>query len=142
LPVMVVSIGDLASKWINETTERVADIFKAAQEQAPVVLLLDEIDSVISQPLEQSNNSEDNRGTNTFLTELANLRGEQVLMIGTTNYLDRLDDRAIREGRFDFKIQVPVPDSQARRHLIARIVRECHCTVSDDVMSRLVQRWH
>jgi len=46
---------------------------------------------------------------NIMLTELVDIRGTGVVVVAATNHLDRLDSAAVREGRFDFKIEIPPP---------------------------------
>ncbi|MGF6440500.1 AAA family ATPase [Paraburkholderia youngii] len=55
---------------------------------------------------------------NTLLTELVNLRRHKVVLIAATNHLDKLDEAGVREGRFDFKVEVPPPDLKAREGLL------------------------
>ncbi|TDK59287.1 AAA family ATPase, partial [Sapientia aquatica] len=114
-----VTFGDVASKWVNDTTENVVNIFADARAQAPCVLFLDEIDSFISSRDGASAGQEEiHRTTNTMLTELVNIRGSGVVVVAATNYLDKLDAAAIREGRFDYKIEVTPPDLIARQGIL------------------------
>ena len=137
-----VTFGNLASKWINQTTEQVVDVFRAAAQQAPVLLFLDELDAIITNRGAGGDGySEYQRITTTFLTEAVNLRGTGVLLVAATNYLDRLDDAAIREGRFDFKVEVPLPDAEARRFLILQTLVQNNCQTNESVLDRLTRRW-
>ncbi|MFB0936628.1 MAG: ATP-binding protein, partial [Propionivibrio sp.] len=76
--------------------------------------------------------------TNAVLTELVNVRRTGVFVIAATNFVDRLDPAAVREGRFDFKIEIPAPDSEARRHLIKR---QCKARIAPDTVETAVRRW-
>jgi len=122
IPIISVSYGDIASKWINDTTENLMQVFADAREQAPCVLFFDEIDSLISDRTLTSSSDETQRSTNVFLTEIVNLRQHAVLFIGATNFFEQLDSAAIREGRFDFKIEINPPDDVARGELLYRSV--------------------
>ncbi len=143
IPFIYVTFGDMASKWINETTERLVAIFNAAIEQQPCMLFIDEIDAVLKdrRKLSAGGSEEYERIVATFLGRATALQGSQVLLVAATNYIDRLDEAAIREGRFDFKINVPVPDAPARRHLIEARMRANRCTTDEDTLSRLTRRW-
>ncbi|MCV2363854.1 AAA family ATPase [Paucibacter sp. DJ1R-11] len=112
-----VSIADIGSKWVGQTTEQLVQAFRDAERQAPCVLLIDEVDSVISDRSDGSSH-DGQRTTNAFLTEMVRIRGRGVVVIAATNFLDRLDVAAIREGRFDFKIELPPPDLPARIGLL------------------------
>jgi transitional endoplasmic reticulum ATPase len=142
LGYIYVTFGDVASKWINQTTEQLVALFKAAAEQQPCVLFIDELDAVIKDR-EQSTGSYDEyeRIVAVFLDWMVRLRGSKVLVVAATNHINKIDSAAIREGRFDFKIEVPVPDADARRYLIETRVSANGCTVSTDTLVRLVRRW-
>lgn len=138
LPLLSVAYGDVASKWINETTENVIKVFRDAVAQAPCVLFIDEIDSLISSRNGNSSGDESAKTTNAILTELVNIRRAGVVVVAASNFVDRLDPAAIREGRFDFKVEITPPDSVARRHLI---VCSCKVAISEETIDTAVRRW-
>lgn len=138
LPIISVSFGDMASKWVNDTTENVIQLFRDARRQAPCVLFIDEIDSMIANRSGMSSDQEGPRTTNAILTELVKIRQSGVVLVAATNFIDRLDPAAIREGRFDFKIEVTPPDEAARRHLITR---KSHSAISEETIETAVRRW-
>lgn len=143
LQFIYVTFGDMASKWVNETTERLVAIFNAATEQQPVMLFIDEIDAVLKdrRSLGAGSSEEYERIVATFLGRATALQGSQVLLVAATNYLERLDEAAIREGRFDFKITVPLPDAPARRHLVESRLLAHGCTSDNETLERLTRRW-
>jgi transitional endoplasmic reticulum ATPase len=121
LPIITTTFGDVASKWVGETTEQVMGAFDDAEAQAPCVLFMDEIDSLlIKRDKASSTDSEAPKTVNAVLTRLVQLRTKGVIVIAATNFIDRLDTAAIREGRFDYKIEIPPPDLPARIALIQR----------------------
>jgi transitional endoplasmic reticulum ATPase len=138
-----VTFGDIASKWVNQTTEQLVAVFDAALEQGPVMLFIDEIDAVLKdrRQLSAGSNEEYERMVGTFLGRATALQGSNVLLVAATNFVDRLDEAAIREGRFDFKVSVPLPDSAARWRLTAWRLRENGCTSDDGTLDRLTRRW-
>lgn len=143
LPIVRLAVGNSASRWVNETTERVTAAFQSAIAQAPCVLFIDEIDSFLVRRDKVANaDSETSRTVNTMLTEFVRLREHRILLIAATNFLDQLDEAAIREGRFDYKVEVPPPDLKARlsvlRHIFKRNntqIREC------SNLEAMVRRW-
>jgi transitional endoplasmic reticulum ATPase len=144
LPFLRATFGDMASKWVNETTENVTQLFKDAKAQAPCLLFIDEIDSLlVKRDNARSSDSESTKTVNALLTELVDLRKFPIVLVAATNYLDQLDPTAIREGRFDFKIEVPPPD-QAARQAIIRATLAKHgvtATVADDTLKTAAARW-
>jgi transitional endoplasmic reticulum ATPase len=139
---LYVTFGDLASKWINQTTEQVVALFQAALAQQPCVLFIDELDSVVKDRSQTSGGYEENdRIVTTFLDWAVRLRGAQVLLVSATNHFDKLDKAAIREGRFDFKIEVGLPDAGAREGLIRGALAKVGAATDADTLARLVRRW-
>lgn len=144
LPIIKMSFGSVGSKWLNNTTENVVALFRDARAQAPCVLFLDEVDSVITERTNAGTTSEEGpKITNQILTELVNTRGTGVVIIMATNFPDRLDTAAVREGRVDFKIQVPAPDAAARRAIIKKALSFSDSRVGceDAAIEQAVKRW-
>lgn len=144
LPLISVTAGDLASRFINETTETLVRVFRDATAQAPCVLFFDEFDSLAEdRGMDFSTYRESRQIVNTLLTETVNLRNKGVVLIAATNYLDRLDKAEIREGRFDYKIEIPPPDLPARRAIL-RAALEQHMLYGELVGESVVRaatRW-
>lgn len=144
LPLISLTYGDVASQWVNRTTENLMTVFKDAYQQAPCILLLDEIDSFIRSRDQGHQGDESLKSTNTILTELVKLRTRGILVVGATNYLDRLDAAATREGRFDIKVEISPPDCDARVSLLlTSIVNNVKNVEFDvDAAMRLAERWN
>lgn len=141
LPLIAVSVADVASRWVNQTPEMIAQLFADARAQSPCVLFLDEADSLMVDRAQiQRADSEEAKATNALLAELTKIRGAGVLVIAATNHLDRLDTAAAREGRFDFKIEVPAPDLEARRGLLTA-ARRGRIRLDEDAIDRASRRW-
>lgn len=144
LPFMCFSKGSIASKWIGQTTQQLLAVFAKAQEKAPVVLFIDELDGLLlDRDHIGSGYTEGRELVNTFLVEIERLRQSQVIVLGATNHLEAVDSAAIRDGRFDFKIEVPPPDEAARRALLHQIgrFRGAPCVLSKDTEKLLLKRW-
>lgn len=142
LKIMKVNVGSMASRWINQTTEQLQDIIDSALRQAPCVLFLDEVEAIFpDRSAMTSSDSESSKVVASFLSSIEKLRDGRVLLIAATNYKDRVDAAAIREGRFDFHIEVAVPDFEARKGLILNALKKSGKTVEPAVLDRLARRW-
>lgn len=144
LPIIKMSFGNVASKWLYSTTENVVTLFREARAQAPCVLFMDEVDSVIaSRDFASTTSEEGPKTTNQMLTELVATRGTGVIIMMATNFFDRLDTAAIREGRVDFKIQLPPPDAAARRAIITHTLTRAGNAVACQpaALEQAVKRW-
>ena len=142
VPFLPVTFGDIASKWVNETPQKVKAVFNAARQAGPCVLFIDEIDSFLK-ARDGHTHHMDRDVTNVMLTETVALRRSKVVLVAATNYLDALDGAGVREGRFDFRIEVPPPDLRARVALIAwSIFRQLGADALDrPSVEALARRW-
>jgi len=121
LPLCTTSVAHFASKWVNQSTENVARAFAAARAQSPCLLFLDEIDAVMPERGAMGADAEGPRIVATLLTELTAIRELKVpvIVLAATNFPERLDAAGKREGRFDVKIEIGLPDNATRRALLA-----------------------
>lgn len=143
LPIITATFGNVASRWINQTTEQVVSVFRAARAQAPCVLFLDEMDSLLKdRNMTMSTSDEASKTTNALLTELVSARDAGIVIIGATNYLEKLDPAAIREGRFDFKIEITPPDEVARTALLRNgLAQFKHLRIDPGAIEMAAKRW-
>ncbi len=122
---LVMDYSKVISQWVGETPKNIAAAFAQARKAGPCVLFIDEIDSfIINRDGASSQTAESANIVNVLLTELVNIRRYPVLVVAATNRLSKLDPAAIREGRFDFKIEVGNPDEEARTGLLVSSLRK------------------
>ena len=109
--------ASIASAYIHEAASNLQRLFELARENTPCVLFLDEVDTIASARDDQP--SADHREVVTqLMNSLEEYRTVQGLVIvAATNNVDRLDP-GLREGRFDAKILVPLPDPEARKEVV------------------------
>ena len=97
-------------------SEKVRDLFKQANEKAPCIVFIDEIDTIGKKRDGQfSGNDEREQTLNQLLTEMDGFDGSKgVVVLAATNRPDSLDPALLRPGRFDRRIPVELPDLQGR----------------------------
>ena len=115
--IQMVSGPEIMDKYVGESESNLRRIFATARRNAPSVIFFDEFDSIASQ--RGSGSDGGGRANNAvvaqLLTELDGFREDQsVLVIGTTNRLDIIDEALLRPSRFR-PIQIHLPDYAARR---------------------------
>ena len=122
---------EIMGRFYGESEQRLRDIFQQAQQQAPSIIFIDEIDSIA--PKRQDVNGEvERRVVAQLLTLMDGLEPRQnVIVIGATNRPDALDEALRRPGRFDREIVIGVPDVKGRREVFAIHTRGM--PLSDDV---------
>lgn len=108
--------SDVASPYIDGGKGKIADIFSKARENAPTILFLDEVDSII-RDRNVHNNPTTAGAVNQFLMELNNCGKDNVLVIGATNKPLDVDEAALRAGRLELKYYIPQPDKETRREI-------------------------
>lgn len=142
LKIMKVNIGSMASRWVNQTTEQLQHVIDSALRQAPCVLFLDEVEAIFpDRGRIERGDSEESKVVGSFLSSIEKLRDGRVLLVAATNYLDRVDEAIARTGRFDFRIEVAVPDFEARKGLILSALEQAGKKVEPAVLERLSRRW-
>lgn len=146
LPLFTLTHADVASKWVGERTSRVREAFEEAIRHQPCVLLVDEVDSFLESREAGGNGEtrEDRALVNALLTLMVDIRETRVLLIAATNHLDRLDTAGVREGRFDFKIEIAAPDLKARlgllKHGLKTHLPKVHAP--DELIDSIARRWN
>lgn len=137
-----ISISDIESRWVGQSTEQLKAVFDAASNCGPVVLFFDECDSMLRDRASMmgGTNDESLKKANAFLTGIVDIRrNKNVIVMAASNYRDQLDAAATRDGRFDFKIEIPNPDKEARLGLLNKFSKGVE--YEDGVLDRLVKRW-
>ncbi len=139
---LLVTQGDFASRWVNQTVEQIRLMFDDIRRMQRVVLFFDEIDTLIPDRdgMDPSGTTQKADMVTTMMKGVENLRGSSILVMGATNFKDRLDDAAIRPGRFDFHVTVPPPDAPARRHLLQAFLPK-GLSYTSEVLDTVVGRW-
>ena len=143
LPIIDVAIGNFQSMWIGETTQKVMKVFDDAERQAPCMLFIDEIEAVL---VDRSNGAsrgfeESQKLVSAMLKRLEDIRRHKVVVVAATNFLDRLDPAAIREGRFDYKIEILPPDFDARKFLLQVGLKTVAPIIDTSGLERAAKRW-
>ncbi|AWB27948.1 AAA family ATPase [Halococcoides cellulosivorans] len=121
----------LTGETMGEPAQRVADLFAIARANQPCLVVLDEIDAIAGSRSEVGADSLQTM-VNQLLTELESIDDERVIVVGTTNLPDDLDDAIRRSGRFDERIEVPPPDADARRAILE--VQLADRPIADDIV--------
>jgi len=110
---------EIMGRYYGESEQRLREIFQDAQQKAPSIVFIDEIDS-IAPKREHVQGEVERRVVAQLLTLMDGLEPRQnVVVIGATNRLDALDEALRRPGRFDREIVAGVPDLDGRREILA-----------------------
>lgn len=107
--------SDIQSKYINASQENIKNLFDEARENAPSIILIDELDALVPNR-DTSNISHMNSSVvNEFLAQMNNCGEDGIFIIGATNRPTAIDPAILRSGRLDKHIYLPPPDHEARK---------------------------
>jgi len=108
----------LMSKWVGETERAVRDIFHKAKLASPCIIFLDEIDSIAPCRGGGEASAVTDRVIAQLLTEMDGIEElNGVIVLAATNRKDLVDPALLRAGRFDFVVELPLPDADARKQI-------------------------
>lgn len=123
--VLSVKGPELLSKFVGESERGVREVFRKARQAAPCLVFLDEIDALL--PARGTGVSDEHVGERVLGQFLAEMDGidelKGVLVLGATNRPDRLDPALLRPGRFDLRLEVPLPNHDARLAILRIALR-------------------
>ena len=138
-----ISIGGPAvmSKFYGESEERLREIFKEAEENAPSIIFIDEIDSIAPKRDEVSGEQE-RRIVAQLLALMDGLEARgKVVVIGATNRPNAIDEALRRPGRFDREIEISIPNRDGRLEILQIHTRGMPLTEDVD-LERLADLTH
>jgi transitional endoplasmic reticulum ATPase len=132
---------EIMSKFYGESEERLREVFKKAQENAPAIIFIDEIDAIAPKRSEVVGEVE-KRVVAQLLTLMDGLQSRgRVVVIGATNRIEAVDPALRRPGRFDREIEIPPPDRRARKEILA--VHTRNVPLAEDVdLDKLADMTH
>ena len=120
VPFFSISGSEFVEMFVGMGAAKVRDLFKQANEKAPCIVFIDEIDTIgKKRDGNFSGNDEREQTLNQLLTEMDGFDGSKgVVMLAATNRPDSLDPALLRPGRFDRRIPVELPDLKGREDIL------------------------
>lgn len=110
---VMIKPSDLQSKYVNATQENIGRLFKEAEEKAPTIIFIDELDAIV--PTREGDlNQMHASAVNEILAQMTNCGEKGIFVIGATNRPEKIDPAILRTGRFDKCVYLPPPDKNAR----------------------------
>ena len=122
VPFFSISGSEFVEMFVAMGAAKVRDLFKQANEKAPCIVFIDEIDTIGKKRDGagfSGGNDEREQTLNQLLTEMDGFDGSKgVVILAATNRPDSLDPALLRPGRFDRRIPVELPDLQGREEIL------------------------
>jgi len=120
VPFFSISGSEFVEMFVGMGAAKVRDLFKQANEKAPCIVFIDEIDTIgKKRDGNLSGNDEREQTLNQLLTEMDGFDGKKgVVILAATNRPESLDPALLRPGRFDRRIPAELPDLQGREAIL------------------------
>ena len=121
VPFFSISGSEFVEMFVGMGAAKVRDLFKQANEKAPCIIFIDEIDTIGKKRDGggMSSNDEREQTLNQLLTEMDGFDGKKgVVILAATNRPESLDPALLRPGRFDRRVPVELPDLKGREEIL------------------------
>lgn len=139
VPFFAISGSEFVQMFVGMGAAKVRDLFRQANEKAPCIIFIDEIDAIGKRrDAGLGSNDEREQTLNQLLTEMDGFDGRKgVVILAATNRPESLDKALLRPGRFDRRIQMELPDLEGRKAIIGVHLKKVKCDKIDvDVVAR------
>ncbi|MEH7097352.1 ATP-dependent zinc metalloprotease FtsH [Neobacillus vireti] len=141
VPFFSMSGSEFVEMFVGMGAARVRDLFKQAQEKAPCIVFIDEIDAIGKSRNSgmAGGNDEREQTLNQLLTEMDGFDADKgVVILAATNRPETLDKALLRPGRFDRRVPVELPDLKGRESILN--VHAAKVKLADDVDFNVIAR--
>lgn len=137
VPFFSISGSDFVEMFVGMGAAKVRDLFKQANEKAPCIIFIDEIDTIGKKRDNggMGGNDEREQTLNQLLAEMDGFDAKKgVVILGATNRPESLDPALLRPGRFDRRVPVQLPDLQGRIAILKVHAKDVHLDSDVDFM--------
>ena len=117
-PCYRIEASSVASPYIHDTSRKIAAIFDDAAQNAPSIIIIDEMDAFLSDRNINNAGLHHVEEISEFLRRIPEAPDKKILIIAMTNRIDSIDPAILRHGRFDNIIEVTMPDAEEIRALL------------------------
>ena len=128
---IMIKPSDLSSIYVSGGEEKIGELFKQAEKNAPTVICFDEVDAIMPKRTDSSHQSISAR-VNEFLAQINKCSERGIFIIASTNKPNLIDQAILRTGRLEIKIYVPPPDLEAREKLFNLYLKNRYCEIDID----------
>ncbi len=131
--------SDFNEVYVGVGAKRIRELFAQARKHAPSIIFIDEIDC-LGKNRKHDQNGELQQTNNALLTAMDGFdSGEGIIVVAATNRPEDLDEALLRPGRFDRKVNVPLPDSKGRRAILDRHSQNSRIKLQDITLDTIAR---
>lgn len=139
-----ISGPEIFNPYYGESEKQLRDIFAKAKNNAPSVILIDEIDAIATSRQDMGlNNEMERRIVTTLLTEMDGIHDiKNVIVLATTNHANSMDPALRRPGRFDYEINIGIPDKNGREVILDIHTRRMELENREQILRKVARMSH
>lgn len=142
LNFIFVKASDIGSSYIHGSQNKIAQLFKEAEENAPSVICFDEFDAMVPRRSNTETNTLINPEVNEFLSQMNNCSQRGIFVIGTTNQKELIDPAVLRTGRMDLLIEIGAPDKKTRKRMFDLYLRDRPCSdIDSNILAEMTENY-
>ncbi len=124
-PTFHIGSETIGSPYIHETGRKIADLFDAATEVAPSIVIIDEMESFLADRTSGFGSSRFHlEEVGEFLRCIQEARDKRILVAAMTNMIEQIDKAVIRKGRFDHIIEIGMPTAASIKAVLAHMLKD------------------
>jgi cell division protease FtsH len=133
-PSFQIEASSIASPYIHDTSKKIAEVFDKAMQNAPSVIVIDEMEAFLADRQAGSGSSHHRvEEVAEFLRRIPEAIQNHVLILAMTNRIEMIDPAIQRRGRFDHVVKVDMASEEEVRALLAKLVADLPCENDVDV---------
>ncbi len=133
-PNYSIDSGSIGSPYIHDTSKKIADVFDKAINNAPSVIVIDEMEAFLTdRNVGQASGIHHVEEVAEFLRRIPDAAKNHVLVIAMTNMIETIDPAILRRGRFDHIIEVKMPSAEEVRLLLSNLLSKIPVTEDIEV---------
>lgn len=138
VPFLQANGSDFVQMYVGVGAKRIRELFRRARGFEKCVIFIDEIDALGKKRGNGEENAERDQTLNALLSEMCGFDTENtILVVAATNRPDVLDEALVRPGRFDRRIELPLPDLAARRKILRHHLAQRGANCDAEELARL-----
>lgn len=131
LPKFEINSSSIASPYIHDTSKKVSAVFENAINSAPSVVVIDEMESYLSDRNGAGEGAHHIEEVAEFLRQIQEANKKHVIVIAMTNMINKIDPAILRKGRFDHHIEVGYPSQEEIESLLTTLTKDI--SISKDI---------
>lgn len=131
LPKFEINSSSIASPFIHDTSKKVSAVFENAINSAPSVVVIDEMESYLSDRNGAGEGAHHVEEVAEFLRQIQEANKKHVIVIAMTNMINKIDPAILRKGRFDHHIEVGYPSQEEIESLLTTLTKDI--SISKDI---------